>query len=112
MHLGSELKPSGPDPEDGWDREEGEGREGPTGWGTSSSGQAPAGGVDRLSSARRLTVTLKVMAFCRPSGEICSSSATAWISRVLTTEATSCASVWEDTNRNDSELHNLILKFT
>lgn len=48
--------------------------------------------------AQGLTVTLNVMAFCRPSGEICRSSATAWISRALTTEAVSCASVYVNTN--------------
>ncbi len=40
------------------------------------------------------TVTLKVMAFCRPSGEICNRSDTARISWVLTTSADSSTSVW------------------
>lgn len=60
--------------------------------GTAHTIQVLAGGSDSPGGLG-LTVTLKVMAFCRPSGEIWSSSATAWISRALTTEAVSCASV-------------------
>lgn len=75
----------------GMDRGEGRGERAHRG--SQSSGvQVLVGGLDRPPGPR-LTVTLKVMAFWSPSGEICSSSATAWISRALTTEATSCASV-------------------
>ena len=71
----------------------------------SSSVWALAGGFEKISGAQKLTVTLKVTAFCRPSGETCSSSATAWISRALTTEATSCASVYVKYQQDDVVRH-------
>lgn len=51
-----------------------------------------------------LTVTLKVMDFCRPSGEICRSSATTRISWALTTDATSWDSVCQDKESQKSNL--------
>lgn len=45
------------------------------------------------------------MAFCRPSGEICSSSATTRISWALTTDATSWPSAW---NAKSSKIFNYI----
>lgn len=60
---------------------------------TSCGPQGPGTPPPCLCPHFALTVTLKVMAFCRPSGDTCSSSATVRISVALTTVATSWQSV-------------------
>ena len=87
----------------------GEGQGAHTGQGTKQLRPGLAGGFESVPRTQGLTVTLKVMAFCRPSGETCSSSATAWISRALTTEATSCASVCKTPTGVHFELNKLFI---
>lgn len=72
----------------------------------SHSGHQPIPWTGALS-LHTLTVTLKVMAFCRPSGEICSSSATVRISVALTTVAISWQSVCR--TQSDGTGHSLCM---
>lgn len=72
----------------------------------SHSGHQPIPWTGALS-LHTLTVTLKVMAFCRPSGEICSSSATVRISVALTTVAISWQSVCR--TQGDGTGHSLCM---